>query len=157
MAQEVQELNRDVIVECYLDAKYYHYDPVELNDLADFNADFANLVEGVHIVTADNATVDEDHACASVNDSFKDLENAFPSWEPNTEVINPKWSEHHQSGHLVKDKTCPICVEEAGSRVAHWRKKRDPQPGVMHLDLAALRTLCRRAQVLPRSSGHSRD
>ena len=31
--REVQELNPDVIVECYLDAKYYHYDPVELTDL----------------------------------------------------------------------------------------------------------------------------
>ena len=36
-----------------------------------------------------------------------------------------------------KDKTCPACVEESGSRVAHWCKKGDTQTGVMHLDLAA--------------------
>ena len=28
LATEVRELQADVIVECYLDAKYYHYDPV---------------------------------------------------------------------------------------------------------------------------------
>ena len=44
---------------------------------------------------------------------------------------------HHQSGHLVKDKTCP-CIEESGSRVVHWRRNGDrQQPGVLHLDLAA--------------------
>ena len=37
--QEVNELNPDVIVECYLDAKYYHYSPVELNDLSNVNQD----------------------------------------------------------------------------------------------------------------------
>ena len=34
-------------------------------------------------------------------------------------------------------KNCPVCVEEAGSRAANWRKKGDRQPGVMHVDLAA--------------------
>ena len=29
-----------------------------------------------------------------------------------------------------------VCVEEAGSRVAHWRKKADRKPGVMHVELA---------------------
>ena len=36
-----------------------------------------------------------------------------------------------------KDKTCLVCIEESGSRVAHWRKKYDRQTGVIHLDLAA--------------------
>ena len=55
------------------------------------------------------------------------------------QAIHPKWLEHHQSGHddLTKDKNCPVCMEEAGSRVAHWRNKGDRQPGVMHVDLAA--------------------
>ena len=81
--------------------------------------------------------VDEYNICASVEDNFKELDNACPSWEPNTELVHPKWLEHHQPGHLTKDETCPTCVEEAGSRVAHWRKKADGKPGVMHLDLAA--------------------
>ena len=32
-----------MIVECYLDAKYYHYDLVEVTDLVDVYAHFANL------------------------------------------------------------------------------------------------------------------
>ena len=49
--EEAQQLNADVIVECYLDAKYCHYDPVELNDfvelddLVDFTANLANMIE----------------------------------------------------------------------------------------------------------------
>ena len=45
--------------------------------------------------------------------------------------------EHHQSGHLTKDAGCPVCMEEAGSKVAHQRKKGDRQTGIMHCDLAA--------------------
>ena len=55
MVQEAQDLNPDVTVECYLDAKYYHYDPVQLNGIVDFNTNFANLerrhgrVQHVHL------------------------------------------------------------------------------------------------------------
>ena len=45
--------------------------------------------------------------------------------------------EHHQSGQLTKDPGCPVCMEEAGSKVSHRRKKGDRSPGVMHCDLAA--------------------
>ena len=58
--------------------------------------------------------------------NFKELENACPHR-----------SSIPKSRHFVKDKTCPVCIEESGSRVAHWRKKGDRQPGVMHLDLAS--------------------
>ena len=51
--------------------------------------------------------------------------------------MHPKWLEHHQSGHLTKDQQCPVCMEEAGSKVAHRRKKGDRQPGIMDVDLAA--------------------
>ena len=70
-------------------------------------------------------------------ENFKELESACPEWQPNTQAVHPKWFEHHQTGHLTKDKNCPVCVEEAGSRVAHWRKKGDRQTGVMQVDLAA--------------------
>ena len=52
-----------------------------------------------------------------------------------TQAIHPKWLEHHQSGHLAKDPGCPVCMEEAGSKVSHRRRNR--QPGIMHCDLAA--------------------
>ena len=83
------------------------------------------------------AIVDEHNACISIEDDVRELDNACPTWEPNKETVNPKRLEHRQSGHLVKHKTCPVCIEESGSRVVHWRKKGDRQPGVMHLDLAA--------------------
>ena len=38
---------------------------------------------------------------------------------------------------LTKDPGCPVCMESAGSKVSHHRKKGDRSPGVMHCDLAA--------------------
>ena len=60
-----------------------------------------------------------------------------PEWDKETQVIHPKWLEHHQSGHLTKDPGCPVCMEEADSKVNHRRKNGDRSPGVMHCDLAA--------------------
>ena len=126
--EEAQQINTDVIVECYLDAKYYHHDAVELNDLADFNAELVNLI----------AVVDEHNLSASVDENFKGLENACPSWEhADTQAVNPKWIEHHQYGHLTKDKNCPVCEKKLAAGWPNWRKKADRKPGVMHLDLAA--------------------
>ena len=68
---------------------------------------------------------------------YKNLVNSVPEWEPESQSINPKWLEHHQSGHLVKDPSCPVCMEEAGSKVNHRRKYADRHPGIMHCDLAA--------------------
>ena len=44
--------------------------------------------------------------------------------------------EHHEGGRLVKDKACPVCMEESGSRIVHRKRKVDRQLGVMHVDLA---------------------
>ena len=74
---------------------------------------------------------------SSLNDNFQELEKACPEWQKDTQVIHPKWLEHHQSGHLTKDPSCPVCMEEAGSKVSHRRRKGDRQPEVMHCDLAA--------------------
>ena len=74
---------------------------------------------------------------ASLRDNLQELVNSVPEWEPETQSINPKWLEHHQSGHLVKDPTCPVCIEEAGSKINHRRKYADRHPGIMHCDLAA--------------------
>ena len=37
----------------------------------------------------------------------------------------------------MKDKKIPVCMEEAGSRVLHRKRKSDRQYGVIHLDIAA--------------------
>ena len=71
-------------------------------------------------------------ASASLNDNFQELEKTVPKWEQDTKVIHPTWLEHHQSGHLTKDPGCPVCMEEAGSKVNHRGKKGDRSPGVMH-------------------------
>ena len=42
---EVTEIKPDVIVECYLDAKYYHYNPAELNDLSNVSDNFKTLTD----------------------------------------------------------------------------------------------------------------
>ena len=50
-------------------------------------------------------------ASASLSDNFKELENACPEWQQETQAIHPKWLEQHQSGHLTKNKNCPVCME----------------------------------------------
>ena len=45
LTAEIKELQPDVIVECYLEAKYYHYDPTDMLELVEFNATFENLIE----------------------------------------------------------------------------------------------------------------
>ena len=81
--------------------------------------------------------MDEFSVALSLNDNFQEFENACPEWQQDTLSIHPKWIEHHQSGRLTKDASCPVCMEAAGSKVAHMRRKGDRQPGVMHVDLAA--------------------
>ena len=114
----------------------------------DFNANLVNLIEEDNNVTVKNAVVDEYNLSVSVDENSRSW-GACPSWQQpkyrscQSEVArtSPIWK-----GHLTKDKNCPVCVEEAGSRVAHWRKKADRKPGVMHLDLPA---------VEPSADGHN--
>ena len=94
--------------------KYYHYEPVELTDLPE---NFAHLVNSDDAVSVNEATMDNVSACPSIDHAFKELDDACPLWEQNTQMVNPKWLGHHQTGHLVKDKTCLVCIEESGSRV----------------------------------------
>ena len=39
--------------------------------------------------------------------------------------VTGTWSTmvHHQSGHLTKQASCHVCMEDAGSRVAHKRQR----------------------------------
>ena len=135
---DVKELQPDVIVERYLDAKYYHYDPEDIYELGEYNVYAENVAESDDIVTMQFVEADEYSATASLNDNFQELEKTVPEWEQDTKVVHPKWLEHHQSGQLAKDPGCPVCMEEAGSKINPRRKKGDRSPGVMHCDLAAL-------------------
>ena len=48
---DIKELQPDVIVECYLEAKYYHYDSEDIYELVDYNVNAENLAESDDIVT----------------------------------------------------------------------------------------------------------
>ena len=133
----IRELNPDVIVERYLDAKYYQCSPDDLQEMCDYNSNATYLAEPDQIVTLTAMETDDPSMLASLQDNWQELVNSVPEWEKETQCIHPKWLEHHQSGHLVKDPGCPVCMEEAGSKVNHRRKRADRHPGVMHCDLAA--------------------
>ena len=126
---DLKELTLDVIVERHLDAKYYHYDPEDIYELSDYNVNAKYLAESDQIVTVNSIGTEECSANASLNDNFQELEKTAPEWDQETQVIHPKCLEHHQSGHLTKDPGCPVCMEEAGSKVNHRRKKGDRSPG----------------------------
>ena len=134
---EMHELQPDVIVERYLDAKYYQYSLDELYGMLDHNCNARYLADSDQIITLSTMESDELSMSASLRDNLQELANSVPEWEPETHSIDPKWLEHHQSGHLVKDPTCPVCMEEAGSKVNHRRRHVDRHPGIMHCDLAA--------------------
>ena len=95
----------------------------------------AECAESDQVVTVPAMETDESSMLATIHDNFRELESTAPEWEKETQTIHPKWLEHHQSGHLAKDPGCPVCMEEAGSKVNHRRKKTDRHPGIMHCDL----------------------
>ena len=154
---DIQELNPDVIVERYLDAKYYQYSPEDIQEMSDYNSNATNLAESDQIVTLTAMETEDPSMLASIQDNLQELISSVLEWEQETQSINPKWLEHHQSGHLVKDPGCPVCVEEAGSKVNHRRKKADRHPGVMHCDLASFEAISRWSQVLSGCSSHHRS
>ena len=135
--EEIQELQPDVIVERYLESKYYQYPPAEIHDMADYNSSAKYLADSDQIITLNAMETDDISTCTTLRDNLQELVNSVPEWEPETQSINPKWLEHHQSGHLVKDPSCPVCMEEAGSKINHRRKYADRHPGIMYCDLAA--------------------
>ena len=126
-----------MIVERYLDAKYYQYAPENIQEMSEYNSSATYLAESDQIVTLTAMETDDPSMLASLQDNLQELVNSVPEWEKETQSIHPKWLEHHQSGHLVNDPGCPVCMEEAGSKVNHRHKKVDRHPGIMHCDLAA--------------------
>ena len=134
---EIRDLQPDVIVERYLDAKYYQHSPDEIHEMSDYNSNATYLADSDQIITLNAMETEDISTSASLRDNLQELVNSVPEWEPETQSITPKWLEHHQSGHLVKDPSCPVCMEEAGSKINHQRKYADRHPGIMHCDLAA--------------------
>ena len=134
---EIQELQSDVIVERYLDAKYYQHSPYDIQKMSEYNSNATYLADSDQIITLNAMETGDPSLLASLQDNLQELEHSVPEWEKETQSIHPKWLEHHQSGHLVKDPGCPVCMEEAGSKINHRRKHADRHPGIMHCDLAA--------------------
>ena len=126
-----------MIVERYLDAKYYQHPPDQVQEMSEYNSNATYLADSDQIITLNAMETDDISILASLRDNLQELEHSVPEWEPETQSIYPKWLEHHQSGHLVKDPSCPVCMEEAGSKINHRRKYADRHPGIMHCDLAA--------------------
>ena len=93
--------------------------------MSDYNCLATYLADSDQIVTLTTMETDESSMQASLHDNLRELENTIPEWEQETQSIHPKWLEHHQSEHLTKDSGCPVCMEEAGSKVNHRRKKTD--------------------------------
>ena len=81
LTAEIKELQPDVIDECYLEAKYYHYDPIDMLELVEFNDNVENLVETDNTVTVQHTEMDEFNVALSLNDNFQELENACPEWQ----------------------------------------------------------------------------
>ena len=76
LATAIRELQPDVIVECYLNAKYYQYDPVDLLEFVEFNETVENLLEDDNIVTVENARWMSSTCPCPLKDNFKELESA---------------------------------------------------------------------------------
>ena len=83
---DIKELQPDVIVECYFEAKHHHYDPEDIYELVDCNVNAESLVESDDIVTVQYLEKDEHSAAASLNDNFQELEKACPEWEQETKA-----------------------------------------------------------------------
>ena len=97
---EIQELQPDVIVERYLDAKYYQHPPEELYSMSEYNSHASYLADADQIITLNAMETEDTSMNASLRDNLQELANSMPEWEPETKSIDPKWLEHHQSGHL---------------------------------------------------------
>ena len=124
--------------------------------MGDYNCNAKYLADSDQIVTLAAMETDPSSMSASLQDSIQELEHSIPEWEQETQSIHPKWLVHHQSGHLTKDLGCPVCMEEAGSKVNHRRKKTDRHPGILHCDLATFEAFSRWSQVLLSCNSHDR-
>ena len=92
---EIRELQPDVIVERYLDAKYYQHSPDQVQAMSECNSNATYLADSDQIVTLNAMETDDISISASLRDNLQELVNSVPEWESETQSINPKWLEHH--------------------------------------------------------------
>ena len=90
-AEILLELQPDVIVKCYLDAKYYHYDKTDMLELVEFSDTVENLIELDNIMTVQNAEIDEFNFALSLNDTSR-------SWRRPAQNGRRTLRSHAQSG-----------------------------------------------------------
>ena len=82
-------------MERYLDAKYYHYDPEDIQEFSDYNVNAEHLEESDNVVTLNSIEIDEYLANASRNDNFQELKKTVPEWtlrsstRNGSNIINP--------------------------------------------------------------------
>ena len=84
-----------MIVERYLDAKYYQYAPEDIQEMCGYNSNATYLAECDQIVTLTAMETDDPSMSASLQDNLQELANSVPEWEKGTQSIHPKWIEHH--------------------------------------------------------------
>ena len=99
--EEIRDLQPDVIVERYLDAKYYQHSPDQVHEMSEYNSNATYLAESDQIMTLNAMETDDTSMSATLRDNLQELVNSVPEWESETQSIHPKWLEHHQSGHLL--------------------------------------------------------
>ena len=123
---DIRELQPDVITERYLN----QYPPELVQEMLEYNSKATYLAESDQIATLNAMETEEISTSVSLRDNLQELVDSVPEWEPESQSINPKWLEHRQAGHLVEDPSCPVCMEEAGSKVNHRRKYADRHQGI---------------------------
>ena len=87
---EIRELQPDVIVERYLDAKYYQHPPDQVQEMSEYNSNATYLADSDQIMTLNAMETDDISILASLRDNLQELEHSVPEWEPETQTIHPK-------------------------------------------------------------------
>ena len=63
---EIRDLQPDVIVERYLDAKYYQHSPEEISEMSDYNSNATYLADCDEVITLNAMETDDISASASL-------------------------------------------------------------------------------------------
>ena len=66
-----KDLKPDVIVERYLDVKYYQYDPEEIYEMCAYNSSAKYLADSDQIVTLNAVETEESSMLASLHDNLQ--------------------------------------------------------------------------------------
>ena len=73
-----KNLQPDVIVERYLDAKYYQHSPEAIHDMSDYNSNAKYLADSDQIITLNAMETDDLSICASLRDNMQELAHSIP-------------------------------------------------------------------------------